>query len=106
MELTAVGCCCCRLVALSSASMVAAKEPPTFYYNKLCPFAHRAWLAISEKGIDYKPVHIDLKNKGQVTDSPLVCHLRSPTQRRHELQRHHASTVSVYRWFHQTRAMI
>ncbi len=46
--------------------MVAAKEPPTFYYNKLCPFAHRAWLAITEKGLDYNPVHIDLKNKPKV----------------------------------------
>ena len=68
----------CRLAALS-ATMVAAKEPPTFYYNKLCPFAHRAWLAITEKGLDYNPVHIDLKNKPKVRNLPSACHPRSAT---------------------------
>jgi len=59
--------------------MVAAKAPPTFYYNKLCPFAHRAWLAITEKGLDYKPVHIDLKNKPKVRGLAIGMPFRSAT---------------------------
>ena len=58
--------------------MVAAKETPTFYYNKGCPFANRAWLAITEKGIDYEPVHIDLQNKPKVR----VCLPSSAVQER------------------------
>ena len=52
--------------------MGAAKEPPTFWYSTGCPFAHRAWLALTEKGIEYTPKVIDLSDKPKVHSSPLL----------------------------------
>eukprot|EP01126_Amoeba_proteus_P038650 TRINITY_DN403_c0_g1_i17.p1 TRINITY_DN403_c0_g1~~TRINITY_DN403_c0_g1_i17.p1 ORF type:complete len:189 (+),score=15.58 TRINITY_DN403_c0_g1_i17:171-737(+) len=46
-------------------SRVVDAPPPidqglTFFGNKTCPFAHRAWWALEEKGITYDYIHIEL----------------------------------------------
>eukprot|EP01126_Amoeba_proteus_P059375 TRINITY_DN774_c0_g1_i7.p1 TRINITY_DN774_c0_g1~~TRINITY_DN774_c0_g1_i7.p1 ORF type:complete len:244 (-),score=35.00 TRINITY_DN774_c0_g1_i7:7-738(-) len=47
-----------------SSRIVDAPPPPgegvTFFGNKICPFAHRTWWSLEEKGIDYDFIHIQL----------------------------------------------
>lgn len=53
-----------RLVDAAPTSEELAAKPYTIFSNRLCPFAHRAYLALAEKGlledgtVDY--IHIDL----------------------------------------------
>jgi glutathione S-transferase len=37
----------------------------TFYDSGACPYAHRVWIALEEKGVKYKTVRVDLANRTQ-----------------------------------------
>ncbi|CAG9460816.1 unnamed protein product [Pedinophyceae sp. YPF-701] len=51
-----------RTLVRARAAMGQAGAP-TLYTHVLCPYAHRAWLAMLEKGIDFNMRHVDLSNK-------------------------------------------
>ena len=44
----------------------ASAQTLTFYDSGSCPYAHRTWLALEEKGLPYDTIKVDLKNKSKV----------------------------------------
>ena len=41
----------------------SASARVTFFTHSLCPYAHRTALALAEKGVPHKRIHVDLSNK-------------------------------------------
>lgn len=37
----------------------------TLVYDPICPFAHRAWLALLEKGVSFDKIKVDITNKSE-----------------------------------------
>jgi hypothetical protein len=52
---------------LSTGSPAPAVGPdplrPTFITTWSCPYAQRTWIMLNEKGINFTPVFVDLKQK-------------------------------------------
>ncbi|OMJ12384.1 Pyrimidodiazepine synthase, partial [Smittium culicis] len=57
-------------------------DKPTLYSSRICPFAQRAVIAMTEAGIDYEDVFVDLFNKpdwySQIHPQGLVPAVRLP----------------------------
>jgi len=50
--------------APSSSYLRSPSSPLVFFGNRICPFAHRSWWSLLEKGIDnFEYIHIDLGPK-------------------------------------------
>lgn len=51
------------LAAGSTQPILGTREAPTFITTWNCPYAQRTWIALNEKGVDFKPVFVDLRSK-------------------------------------------
>lgn len=47
----------------SARPPLGSATKPTFITTTSCPYAQRSWIALNEKGVEYEPVFVDLKNK-------------------------------------------
>lgn len=66
------------LAAGSTRPPLGTAAAPTFITTWSCPYAQRTWIALNEKGVDYKPVFVDLASKPEWF-FPLNPHGRVPT---------------------------
>jgi len=61
--------------------METASDELKLFYNRLCPYAARAWLALEESGVSYEKEEVGLKVFGQEKPSwyPDLCKAACPT---------------------------
>ena len=58
--------------ATMAAAAASSPQHITFYDSGNCPYAHRTWLALEEKALQYDTIIVDLKNKSKARVLPLA----------------------------------